>query len=120
MIIDFENHSFMADQVEPISSDSGRIVEHPWDENGMVGTRRFVEASHIDKFLQFMDDAGIDMQVLSLGPGVEQFEASVGTSVAMSVNNELAEVLEEYPERFAGLATIAPQDPDAAASELAK
>lgn len=69
--------------------------------------------------LKEMDEAGIDMQVLSLSfPGVGLFDASGGTSVAKSVNDELSRVVKRYPERFAGFATIAPQDPDAAANEL--
>jgi 5-carboxyvanillate decarboxylase len=66
-----------------------------------------------------MDKAGIDMQVLSLSfPGVEEFDASEGISMAKAVNDELAETVKRYPERFAGFATIAPQDPEAAADEL--
>ncbi len=69
--------------------------------------------------LQEMDEAGIDMQVLSLSfPGVELFEPSDGTSIAKIVNDELSEVVKRYPERFAGFATIASQAPEAAADEL--
>jgi 5-carboxyvanillate decarboxylase len=66
-----------------------------------------------------MDEAGIDMQVLSLSfPGVELFDALDGTSMARTVNNDLSEVVYRYPERFAGLATLAPQAPEEAAEEL--
>jgi predicted TIM-barrel fold metal-dependent hydrolase len=69
--------------------------------------------------LREMDEAGIDMQVLSLSfPGVEMFDAADGMAIARSVNDELSETVKRYPERFAGLATIAPQDPDGAADEL--
>lgn len=69
--------------------------------------------------LREMDEAGIDMQVLSLSfPGVEMFNAADGTAVAKSVNDELSEVVRRCPERFAGFAAIAPQDPGAAADEL--
>lgn len=66
-----------------------------------------------------MDEAGIDMQVLSLGfPGVEMFDAADGTALAREVNDELSEAVGRHPKRFAGLAAIAPQDPRAAADEL--
>jgi 5-carboxyvanillate decarboxylase len=69
--------------------------------------------------LREMDDAGIDMQVLSLSfPGVEMFEAADGTAIARSVNDELSEAVKRYPARLAGFAAIAPQDPDSAADEL--
>ena len=66
-----------------------------------------------------MDEAGIDVQVLSLTlPGCEQFEASEGTTVAKQVNDELSAVVKKYPDRFIGLATLAPQDSVQAAKEL--
>jgi predicted TIM-barrel fold metal-dependent hydrolase len=69
--------------------------------------------------LKEMDEAGVDMHVLSLSfPGVELFGASDGTSMARIVNDSLSEAVKRYPERFAGLAAIAPQDPDGAADEL--
>jgi 5-carboxyvanillate decarboxylase len=69
--------------------------------------------------LKEMDDAGIDMQVLSLAfPGVELFDAADGTAMARSVNDELSETVKRYPQKFAGFAAIAPQDPDGAADEL--
>ncbi|MCJ7654605.1 MAG: amidohydrolase family protein [Dehalococcoidia bacterium] len=69
--------------------------------------------------LRDMDESGIDMQVLSFSfPGIEPFNATDGTSMAKNINDELAEIVKRYPERFAGFAAIAPQDPDAAADEL--
>ena len=101
MIIDFENHFFMKDQVEPTSSKSGRIVEHFWDEKGMVGTRRFIEASQIEKSLQFMDEAGIDMAVLTSNfvSGLDQMKRW---------NDYCAKIVKEHPKRFIGYACIPP------------
>jgi len=66
-----------------------------------------------------MDKAGIDMQVLSLVcPGVQVFDAPTGTAMAKKTNDKLSQVVREYPQRFAGLATLAPQNPDEAADEL--
>ena len=54
-----------------------------------------------------MDEVGIDMQVLSLSfPGVELFDAAEGTSMAKAVNNDLFEVINRYPERFAYIRTM--------------
>lgn len=74
--------------------------------------------NNTDARLKDMDEAGIDMQVLSLGPGIEQYEASFATSLAEKTNDELSEVVSKYPDRFAGLACIAPQNPAGAADEL--
>ena len=66
-----------------------------------------------------MDATGIARQVLSLtNPGVQIFDAAMGTALAMSLNDQLAEAIREYPARFSGLAAIAPQNPKAAAKEL--
>lgn len=69
--------------------------------------------------LKAMDEAGIDLQVLSLSfPGVEALDPSDATGLAKRVNDELFTVVGKYPERFAGFAALAPQDPEAAAGEL--
>jgi 5-carboxyvanillate decarboxylase len=66
-----------------------------------------------------MDEAGVTIQVLSLCvPGCEQFEASDGAAMARSTNDELAGILKKHPDRYVGLAALAPQDPVGAANEL--
>jgi 5-carboxyvanillate decarboxylase len=66
-----------------------------------------------------MDATGIAMQVLSLtSPGVQIFAADTAVGLARSANDQLAEAIAAYPDRFAGLAAVAPQSPAAAAKEL--
>jgi len=66
-----------------------------------------------------MDATGISKQVLSLtAPGVQIFDADTATALARSSNDQLAEAIRRRPDRFAGLAAIAPQDPAGAAKEL--
>jgi 2,3-dihydroxybenzoate decarboxylase len=68
---------------------------------------------------QAMNQFGIDMQVLSfVSPGVQVFDAASGTQMAKKVNNELSRVVNEHPTRFAGLASLALQNPNEAADEL--
>jgi len=72
-----------------------------------------------DRRLRDMDQTGIAKQILSLtSPGVQVFDAPTAVSLATSFNNQLAEAIRKHPDRFAGLAAIAPQDPPAAAKEL--
>jgi 2,3-dihydroxybenzoate decarboxylase len=68
--------------------------------------------------IEEMDAAGIDMQVLSLDPGCELFDAAEGTALAKKINDELSHAIKRYPKRFIGLATLAPQSPHKAADEL--
>jgi len=66
-----------------------------------------------------MDEAGIDMQVLSLSaPGCEDFSPSDGTALSKKTNDEMSKVIKRYPDRFIGLAALAPQSPVEAADEL--
>lgn len=72
-----------------------------------------------ERRLSRMDEDGIEMQVLSLSfPGVELFEAADATSLARDINDELSNAISRYPARLSGFATIAPQNPEAAAEEL--
>ncbi len=69
--------------------------------------------------LTAMDEGGIAMAVLSnWAPGVQIFGAEEGTELAALSNDRMAEVVAARPDRFAALATIAPQDPAAAAQEV--
>lgn len=66
-----------------------------------------------------MDATGIAKQLLLLtAPGVQVFDTGTARAIAKSSNDQLAEACGKYPDRFAGLAAIAPQDPGAAAKEL--
>ncbi len=69
--------------------------------------------------LQHMDETGIDVQVISItSPGVQVLEANTATALAAQANDRLSEAVAKYPHQFAGLAAIAPQQPQEAAKEL--
>jgi len=68
--------------------------------------------------LKDMDEAGIYMQVLSVGGRTQQFDARDGIKLARQNNDALARIIEKNPERFAGFANLAPQAPEEAAVEL--
>ena len=66
-----------------------------------------------------MNETGIDVQILSLtSPGVQIFDADTAVKLARAANDELAAAIAAHPNRYAGLAAIAPQSPPAAAAEL--
>jgi 2,3-dihydroxybenzoate decarboxylase len=74
-----------------------------------------------DQRIRDMDATGIDMQILSIScPGVQIFATDEGCALARASNDELADAVRKYPQRFAGLAAIAPQNPGEAARELAR
>jgi 2,3-dihydroxybenzoate decarboxylase len=68
-----------------------------------------------------MDASGISMAILShTVPGVQGIaDRASAVAAARDINDFLArEVVARYPERFAGFASVAVQDPEAAAREL--
>ena len=66
-----------------------------------------------------MDSSGIDIAVVSLtAPGVQLFDPETATSLAVSANDQLAEGIARYPDRYVGLAAFSPLDPANAAKEL--
>lgn len=72
-----------------------------------------------ERRLRDMDETGIARQILSLtAPGVQIFDRDTAVALARSTNDQLAESIRKYPDRFSGLAAVAPQDPKAAAHEL--
>jgi 2,3-dihydroxybenzoate decarboxylase len=68
--------------------------------------------------LKQMDAAGIDFQILSLfDPGVQaETDTARAIDVARRANDDLAETVRGNPDRFGGFATLATQDPEAAAA----
>ncbi|WP_068181089.1 amidohydrolase family protein [Mycobacterium sp. UM_CSW] len=67
-----------------------------------------------------MDEAGIDMQVLSLtSPGLQvDIDAERARANARFANDYLVKVIAQHPDRFRGFAALPLQDPAAAAAEL--
>jgi predicted TIM-barrel fold metal-dependent hydrolase len=69
--------------------------------------------------LKDMDDAGIDMQVLShAAPSVQKMDPETAISLARDANDRLADAVRTHPDRFAGFAALPTPDPAAAAAEL--
>jgi 2,3-dihydroxybenzoate decarboxylase len=73
-----------------------------------------------DMRLEAMDKAGIERAVLSLaGPGVQvESDPRQAVAKAREANDVLAREVQQRPDRYAGFAHLAMQDPEAAADEL--
>jgi len=68
--------------------------------------------------LAAMDEADIDVQILSHYPGIEQFEAKEQVPMTRDTNDFLLETVAKYPARYAGFASMSTAAPDQAAKEL--
>lgn len=66
-----------------------------------------------------MDEAGIDLQVLSHNsPSTQRLDAESAVRLARAANDRLAEAVKRRSDRFAGFAALPTPDPRAAADEL--
>lgn len=99
------------------------------DDQFEMGLMRTVERGEplrsrlldLDARLAEMDAVGQDLAVLSLNPpGVQPYPAAAAVELARGFNDALAGIVRAHPGRFGGLGTVAPQDPDAAAEEIAR
>jgi gamma-resorcylate decarboxylase len=69
-----------------------------------------------------MDKAGIEIEVISLNSNAIQGipDTAKAIEVARKANDALAQAVAKRPDRFAGLAALPMQDPQAAAAELVR
>jgi aminocarboxymuconate-semialdehyde decarboxylase len=74
----------------------------------------------LEKRLQDMDFAGVDIQVLSNTPQtfLYNLEASLTAALAALQNDQIAKTVAATPGRFHGIATLPMQAPELAAAEL--
>ena len=70
--------------------------------------------------LKHMDRMGIDMQAVSPAPNQTYYwtEPGMGQELARGVNEGIAKVVADHPDRFVGLGTVPLQNPELAVSEL--
>lgn len=73
-----------------------------------------------EKRIEFMDENGVEMMILSLNaPAIQAIpNCDLAVETAQRSNDFLAEEISKRPERFAGLAALPMQDPDVAIKEL--
>jgi aminocarboxymuconate-semialdehyde decarboxylase len=76
----------------------------------------------IERRLQDMDAAEVDMHVLSATPQTYLYEqdASLAAACAALQNDQIAKLTKTHSDRFLGIATLPMQAPDKAADELSR
>lgn len=90
-----------------------------------LGLRAGGRAAQLDDLgegrLQVMDDAGIDVQVLSaLGYFVQDLEPAASVQWSREINDRLAATVAEHPDRFQAFASLPVSDPTASVDELTR
>lgn len=116
--------------VTPIKQRVIAIEEHYWDKEvaatfapadsvrGAPGiAERLYDLGEIR--IKEMDEAGIDMQVLSHGaPATQRSDAETSVKLAQGANDRLCDIVGAHPDRFAAFACLPTPNPMAAADEL--
>ena len=105
------------------------IEEHFWDPELVKHVKGgdVLRAPELEKRLydlgeiriKEMDEAGIDIQVLSHGaPGGQKLPDDIALELARGVNDRLQAAIKLHPTRFAGFAMVPTNDPRKGADEL--
>jgi predicted TIM-barrel fold metal-dependent hydrolase len=105
------------------------IEEHYWDEElaktyvGGEAGRPGEQQTRLYDFgalrIKEMDEAGIDMQVISHGaPSTQKLPADTAAALTRRVNDRLHAQVSKNPQRLAAFAALPTAAPDAAADEL--
>lgn len=69
--------------------------------------------------IQAMDEAAVDVQVISLQePGVQNYSGDEAVRLAREANETLGRAIERFPTRFGGFAALPTAEPQAAVGEL--
>jgi predicted TIM-barrel fold metal-dependent hydrolase len=96
------------------------IIEAAGIDIGLRASKRTAQLDEMGEGrIQIMDDAGIDMQVLSaLSNNVQDLPPAASVPVSRQINDRMAETVAAYPDRFLAFGTLPMTDPDGAVHEL--
>jgi aminocarboxymuconate-semialdehyde decarboxylase len=102
------------DHAMVFSSEASREVNRRQQENIRAAI------TSVAARLKVMDRSGIDVQAISTAPGQYYYwaEPELGRQTSRLINENIARICAEHPDRFVGLATVPLQAPDFAVAEL--
>lgn len=129
MIVDIHTHIFLKDSFKEVRKryriPLPKIFCDPSGKlhlliNGKVYGPIVEQLYNPKKRIEDMDKEKVDLQVLSVVPFTFFYDVDpeLGLALARAQNDAISEVVEAYPERFVGLATVPLQDVDGAIEEL--
>ena len=121
-VITFEEH-YVCPGLVDLCYDHAEENASPLEKQRLEAGRQFVKTSPLTdvgkKRLAWMDEKGVDIQVLIYGDNAPQdLPASLAVDACRKANDWLAEQISRHPDRFVGFATLPVDDPEAAAEEL--
>jgi aminocarboxymuconate-semialdehyde decarboxylase len=128
MTIDIHSHVIPKRIVDAIADDPKRFqarVEGSGEARKVIHDQGYAyplapEFHITEAKLESMDRKGIDISVISPAPPLFYYwaDANLALDAAKLVNDGVADMVAEMPERLRGMATVPMQHPDAAVAEL--
>jgi len=124
-IIDFHNHFYPPEYLAAlrsgpsnvtlsVDSEGNPVLHYPGDYNTAVRGHRDLEYRE-----EILEQHGIDKQILTLTtPGTHVETSQRAVALARLVNDAFAAMAEKRPKRFAALATLPLNEPEASVIEL--
>lgn len=124
-IIDFHNHFYPPEYVKAVETgpsdikvtyddDGNPLLHYPGDYNILVPGHR-----DIDFRAQALEKAGVNKQIITFTtPGTHIESPQRAAELAQMVNDSFARIARERSDRFAALATLPLNDPEASVTEL--
>ena len=124
-ILDFHNHYYPPEYIAAIrkgpsayrvsaDGDGNPVLHSPGDRNYIVPGHRDIEFR-----TQVLDEAGIDMQVLTFtAPGTLIEAPTRSVELAALANDCLATIVRDRPDRYTALGTLPLNEPGACTSEF--
>ncbi|MEU0493925.1 amidohydrolase family protein [Mycobacterium sp. NPDC006124] len=117
-VVALEEHFATAEIVDAWQSVPPGVRDYAVEMSGGVDTRRRL-IDLADERIAHMDEAGVDVQVLSVTTtGVENLDPTTAVPLARAANDVMAETIRAHPDRFQGFATLPTSAPADAAHEL--
>jgi predicted TIM-barrel fold metal-dependent hydrolase len=109
IVIDMQHHFIPSEAFKFI----GKTPEHDFT----IGLKKYRKAyetiGDVDTHLEYMDTAGIDIAILSMGP-----YTSNGYNFCKTCNDGYSEAIRQYPDRFKGMIQVYPYDDDKNEDEI--
>lgn len=129
MRVDFESHFYPADYIEMLKKrssppkftiDGEGKIHLTYSDKIVISRYKLIKKfTDPEERIKDMDACDIDVQVLTIPlPACDKLEAEEALNVCKVANDGLAQVCDNYPDRFVGLALLPVQSIDAAKDEF--
>jgi aminocarboxymuconate-semialdehyde decarboxylase len=127
MTYDLHNHVIPQTVVDAIRRSPDRYGTRIEEKNGKRFfdshgrmTELLPEFHDVEAKVAWMDRAGMDVSVISVGPPIYFYwlKPEAGTEIIRLANDGIAQMVARHPDRLRGMAHLPMQDPDAAIAEL--